>query len=151
VKECALCEFQLSEVPSGSGGETSELNGLIEAATGSPIYVTSASELASSSQSSALHRTPGTLGGGGGGELQADSPKLLNASQPDSRRPSSSSSSLRGTNNNNVTVVGINTTTNRGEDDNEDSLSSSGHPVKRLSNGQYPDTAKKSPSKESVE
>ncbi len=59
-----MLSFQLSEVP--SGGDTSELNGLIEEATGSPIYVTSVPELSSSQ--AALHRTVAGGGGLGGGE-----------------------------------------------------------------------------------
>ncbi|XP_035703591.1 uncharacterized protein LOC110845232 isoform X2 [Folsomia candida] len=139
---------QLSEVP--SGGDTSELNGLIEAATGSPIYVTSASELSSSSQS-ALHRTAAgstTGGGGGGGDNISD------------RSP------LRSVDGNNVTVVGVNSTSSssnhhllpattsttaaEGDDDEENVLTTRAQVRKALPNGQYPDTARKSSSRDSI-
>jgi hypothetical protein len=127
--------LQLSEVP--SGGDTSELNGLIEAATGSPIYNISASELSSSQ--SALHRTAGTTGGGGGGTESTE------------RSP------LRSVGGNNVTVVGINSSSNNHQlpaptsaSEDEENVLSKGQLKKVLPNGQYPDSTKKSSSRDSI-
>lgn len=75
--------MQLSETPSGSG-DTSELNGLIEAATGSPIYVTSAAELSGSQV--ALHPSvSGVVGGediGGSGSRGDRSPRHRSSHPP---------------------------------------------------------------------
>ncbi len=69
----SLYVFQLSEAPSESGETSAELNGLIEAATGSPIYVTTAQTLNSSQ--SALHRTTvaAAAAAGGGGTTSEES------------------------------------------------------------------------------
>lgn len=113
-----LYVFQLSEAPSESGETSAELNGLIEAATGSPIYVTSASVLNSSQ--SALHRTTvaAAAAAGGGGTTSEESQEgkpspsrsiptstvttsAVISSGPE-LSPSKRSSSI-------VTVVGVNT------------------------------------------
>ena len=119
-----FCGFvQLSEAPSGSG-DTSELNGLIEAATGSPIYVTSAAELSGSQV--ALHPSVSGVSVGEDGGRGDLSPRQR-PSHPSSPSTGTTTTAATGNNVNSANVNSSSVNNNISIQSNKSPLRTNGH------------------------